>query len=214
MQINFDKVFGSIREQLDKLDADREKILRRNREIIRSCSEIIKSIHRNDLQDIEAKIKETKESIAEIEKNARKTENIIRKNYLTTVNQEFTEAVTFFHYATGKEIPTYQELNVNPYEYILGLADLIGELKRMVLNSIRKDDYVKAEEIYEFMDELYQKLFSLDYPSGMLPGFRKKVDVARNIVRRTLELIITGKKTDTLTRKIGKLLDEDKWQKK
>ena len=210
MQFNFDKVFDSIRVQLDKLDADREKILRSNREIIRSCSQIIESIHRNDLKDIETKIKETRESIAEIEKNARKTENVIRKNYLTTVNQEFTEAVTFFHYATGKEIPTYQELNVNPYEYILGLADLVGELKRMVLNSIRKDDYDKAEEIYEFMDELYQKLFSLDYPSGMLPGFRKKVDVARNIVRRTLELIVTGKKTDTLTRKIGKLLDDDK----
>ena len=202
--------FDSIREQLDKLDADREKILRSNREIIRSCSEIIKSIHRNDFQDIETKIKETKEAITEIEKSARKTENIIRKNYLTTVNQEFTEAVTFFHYATGKKIPTYQELNVNPYEYILGLGDLIGELKRMVLNSIRKDDYDKAEEIYEFMDELYQKLFSLDYPSGMLPGFRKKVDVARNIVRRTLELIVTGKKTDTLTRKIEQLLDDGK----
>ena len=210
MQINFDNVFDSIREQLDKLDAGREKILRSNREIIRSCSEIIKSIHRNDFQDIEMKIKETKDSIAEIEKNARETENIIRKNYLTTANQEFTEAVTFYSFATGKKIPSYQELGVNPYEYILGLADLVGELKRMVLNSIRKDDYDKAEEIYEFMDELYQKLFSLDYPSGMLPGFRKKVDVARNIVRRTLELIITGKKTDALTRKIGKLLDEDK----
>lgn len=214
MQINFDKVFDSIREQLDKLDADREKILRSNREIIRSCSEIIKSIHRDDFQDIEMKIKETRESIAEIEKSTRDTENIIRKNYLTTVKQEFTEAVTFFHYATGKEIPSYQEIGVNPYEYILGLGDLVGELKRMVLNSIRKDDYNKAEEIYEFMDELYQKLFSLDYPSGLLPGFRKKVDVARNIVRRTLELIITSKKTDSLNRQIGKLLDEDKWQKK
>ena len=42
----------------------------------------------------------------------------------------------------------------------------------MILNFIRKNDFKKAEETYEFMEELYNLLFSLDYPSGMLPGFR------------------------------------------
>ena len=193
-----DKLFSKIRDELDELDKKREIILPETRNIIRNCSEIIKKVHRDEFEGLEEMIAKTKGMISNIKSKASETSKMIGKRYLITANQEFTEAAVLYNFTAGKKIPDYKELNVSAYEYIMGLADVVGELKRMVLNLVRKDDFNKAEEVYEFMEELYSTLFSLDYPSGLLPGFRKKVDMNRNLVSRTLELIVTSKKIHEL----------------
>ena len=109
------------------------------------------------------------------------------------MNQEFTEAVTFYSLITNDTLPNFTEIGVNPYEYLLGLSDLIGELKRMILNKIRNDDIETAEKLYEHMETIHEHLFGLDYPSGLLPGFRKKVDKTRGLLNSTLELIVSSK---------------------
>ena len=63
------------------------------------------------------------------------------------VNQEFTEAVTFYSLIKNNELPHFSEIGVTPYEYLLGLSDLIGELKRMILNKIRNDDIDHCRKI-------------------------------------------------------------------
>ncbi|MCP4764101.1 MAG: haloacid dehalogenase [archaeon] len=209
MESEFNEIFNQIRKELDVLDSNREKILPISREIVRNCSMIIKSVHRNDLSDIEQKLLETKSLIKEIEENARETQENIGKNYLIVAKQEFVEAAILFSYVSKKKIPDKKELEVNSYEYILGLADVVGELKRNILNSIRNNDFKTAEETYDFMDELYQLLFSLDYPSGLLPGFRKKVDVARNLIQRTLEIITTSKNISSLNQNLEKVLKNE-----
>lgn len=195
MAHNLEDIFKKIREDLDNFDKTREEILPISRIIIRNCSEIIKLIHRSDLNTIDQKIKEVQLLIKQVEDLAQKTNEEIKRDYLTTAKQEYTEAVALYYFIKENRIITPQELNVNAYEYILGIADLIGELKRMVLDNIRINNYEKAERIYTLMDDLYQNLFSLDYPDGLIPGFRKKVDNCRNIVQKTLEIITISKNT-------------------
>lgn len=195
MPYNLEEIFKKIREDLDTFDKTREEILPISRIIIRNCSEIIKLIHRNDLKNIEQKIREVQVLIKQVEELAQKTNEEIKRDYLTTAKQEYTEATALFYFIKENRIITPQELGVNAYEYILGIADLIGELKRMVLDNIRIGNYEKAETIYSLMDDLYQALFALDYPDGLVPGFRKKVDNCRGIVQKTLEIITISKNT-------------------
>ncbi|MHA1729693.1 MAG: hypothetical protein ACTSWY_13330 [Promethearchaeota archaeon] len=209
MKSAFIKGFDLIREEIDKIDKNREKILRENRTIIRNCSEIIKSVHRKEFQGIKEKIGKTKDLIFNNEIDAKKIGYFIGKNYLSTIKQEYTEAVFLYYFASERKMPTFEEIGVNPYEYVLGLADVVGELKRMVLNNIRMNNFEEAENLYNFMDELYQLLFGLDYPSGLLPGFRRKVDVARNITRGTLELITTSKNISVLNENLEKTLKDN-----
>jgi translin len=194
MDMNLTPLFDKIKEDLDKLDEKRESILPVSRNIVRICSEIIKSVHRGQLEGINDEIQRIRDLIASIKDRAQDTLNGMGKNYLGIVYQEFTEAVTFYHLIKNGSIPDFEEIGVKPFEYLLGLADLLGELKRMVLNKLRVNNLSTAEKLYEYMEEIHEALFGLDYPSGLLPGFRKKIDTTRHLLNSTLELLVSSKK--------------------
>ena len=48
------------------------------------------------------------------------------------------------------------------------------------------------------MEHIHQQLFGLDYPSGLLPGLRKKIDITRAILNSTLEIIVSSKQIKNL----------------
>ncbi len=196
-------IFSKIIDVLDKLDEDREEILRKSRVIIKDCSIAIKSIHREEnksYQDIILKIKNELDVL----------KNLIIKNpghfykYLKTPEQEYTEAIVLFSIIQNQKIPTHIDLNVDALHYILGLADVIGELRRYILDNIRKSRIDVINDILEKMDELYTYLFSLDYPSGMTKDLRHKTDVARNIIEKTRGDITLSVQMNNLTNLLEK----------
>ncbi len=191
-------IFENVKTDLDELDEKREYILPITRDIVRLCSEIIKSVHRNDFDQIENQIEQIKHLISSIKEKANFVLQEMGKNYMNIVNQEFTEAATFYSLIKYNKLPHYSEIGVSPYEYLLGLSDLIGELKRMILNKIRNEDIITAEKLYEHMEKIHEQLFGLDYPSGLLPGFRKKIDHTRGLLISTLEMIVSSKQNKSL----------------
>jgi translin len=202
-------IFESVKTDLDMLDEKREYLLPITRDIVRLCSEIIKSVHRNEFDQIENQIEQIKQLISSIKEKADDALQGMGKNYMSIVNQEFTEAVTFYSLIKKDELPHYTEIGVTPYEYLLGLSDLIGELKRMILNKIRNDDIVNAEKLYEHMEKIHEQLFGLDYPSGLLPGFRKKIDKTRGLLISTLEMIVSSKQNKSLKETIERTLKSE-----
>ena len=77
------------------------------------------------------------------------------------------------------------EFMINPLNFLLGLADVIGELRRYALDNIRNSRVEDLNYILENMDEIYTYLFTLDYPSGVTQDLRHKVDVARTLIEKT-----------------------------
>ena len=67
----------------------------------------------------------------------------------------------------------------------MGLADVIGELRRYALDNIRNSQITDLNEILEKMDDIYAQLFSIDYPSGLTLDLRHKTDQARNLIEKT-----------------------------
>ncbi|MHA1821274.1 MAG: hypothetical protein ACTSU2_02635 [Promethearchaeota archaeon] len=199
------EILLKVRQKIDDFEKKREKILFLERNIIQNCSEIIKKIHRDEKEEIPAMIERTSKLIHESEKTAGELTEFLGKNYFTNAKQEFTEAVFLYKFVYGEKLPSPEDLGVNAYEYILGLADVVGELKRLILDQIKRDNFKDIDKIFLFMDELYQDLFSLDYPSGLLPGFRKKVDIDRRLVGTTLENITLTKKISQLNKRLSKI---------
>jgi translin len=85
----------------------------------------------------------------------------------------------------NQNLPSPSDLGINPLNYALGLADVIGELRRYILDNIRNSNIEDITRILEIMDEIYMDLFSLDYPSGLTQDLRHKTDKARNIIEKT-----------------------------
>ncbi|GAI75360.1 unnamed protein product, partial [marine sediment metagenome] len=60
-----------------------------------------------------------------------------------------------------------------------------GELRRYVLDKLRRDQIEDLNNILEKMENLYDLLFSFDYPKGITQDLRRKTDVARGIIEKT-----------------------------
>ena len=72
-----------------------------------------------------------------------------------------------------------------PVDYVLGLGDVVGEFRRLALDALREGDVKKGEECLQTMDEIYIELMALDEAYMLVPGLRRKSDVARRIIEAT-----------------------------
>lgn len=176
--------FTEIAKHLEIIYNNREEILKLSRVMIRDCSIAIKHIHRKEFQKYQEKINSIKKLHEELVKSVNRNPGIFFR-YLKTPEQEYTESIVFYSIIHKKAIPSPFDLGVNPINYILGLADVVGELRRFALDNIRNSQVKDLNDVLESMDEIYANLFSLDYPSGVTQDLRHKVDVARNIIEKT-----------------------------
>jgi len=197
--LNLQKIFSEITESLEILYQDREEILKLSRKIIRDCSIAIKNIHRKEFNTFQEKLNLIKIDHQSLVKLVDKNPGVFFK-YLKTPEQEYTEAIAFYSIINKKNIPTPLELRINPLNFILGLADVIGELRRYALDNIRNSQFEDLNDILEGMDEIYTYLFTIDYPSAVTQDLRHKVDVARNIIEKTRGDISLAIQMDDLKR--------------
>src|SRR5665648_1294724 len=80
---------------------------------------------------------------------------------------------------------TPAEINVPSVDYVLGLADVIGEYRRLALDNLREGEVVKGEKCLEIMDQVFIQLLALDEAYMLVPGLRHKSDIARRIIEST-----------------------------
>lgn len=201
-------IFSELTESLDKLDLDREEILKISRIIIRDCSIAIKFIHRKEFDQYEIKIQLVKNNHEKLVSLVNKNPGIFYK-YLKTPEQEYAEAISFYSLILKKNLPIPHEMKIDPLNFALGLADVIGELRRYALDNIRNSQVKDLNEILENMDDIYSNLFSLDYPSGLIQDLRQKTDRARMIIQKTRGDISISLQMNDLKRCIEDNVKED-----
>ncbi|MFX0041466.1 MAG: hypothetical protein ACFE8L_01015 [Candidatus Hodarchaeota archaeon] len=201
-------IFSELTESLDKLDLDREEILKISRIIIRDCGIAIKSIHRKEFDQYKVKIQSVKNNHEKLTILVNKSLGIFYK-YLKTPEQEYAEAVAFYAITLKKDLPSPSEMKIDPLNFALGLADVVGELRRYALDNIRDSQVEDLNEILENMDDIYSNLFSLDYPSGLIQDLRQKTDRARLIIEKTRGDISISLQMNDLKRCIQDNVKED-----
>ena len=65
------------------------------------------------------------------------------------------------------------------------MAEACGELRRLVLDTLRRDDADRCEEFLGIMDEVYTILVTMDFPDAITRGLRRSTDMTRGILERT-----------------------------
>ena len=182
--MNLKKAFSEISNLFDTLYNSREKILRLSRNIVRDCSIGIKHIHRKEFSMFQEKKKKIEIDLETLNSLVNENPGVFSK-FLKTPEQEYTELIVFYSIVNDGDVPSPSELKISPLNFALGLADVIGELRRYALDNIRNSQTNELNKILESMDEIYTNLFSVDYPVGLTKDLRHKVDVARNIIEKT-----------------------------
>ncbi len=182
MPINpvMERIYGTLKEKEEL----REELLSLTREINRLCAKSTRRVHRGDTVEAEKLINRALSLNLKLRKyKSRLPEMFHSISY--TCQQELTEATGLLRIVQNRPIPSPEEIQVEPEPYLTGMADLIGELRRYVLELIKIKDLKEAGRILEIMERLFDELVIFDLPDKMIPGLRKKVDGARAIIDRT-----------------------------
>jgi translin len=98
--------------------------------------------------------------------------------------QESVEAILLAAVIDGEALPSPGDLGVEPEPYLLGLGDVVGEVRRRVLDDLGRDDLTAAEEDLALMERLTRSLARFDTTRAIVP-LKPKQDTARALLERT-----------------------------
>jgi len=175
---NVKSSLSKISKSLNDLQDSREYLIKNTREVILLCSQSIISIHKSDFEIGRKKAEQAKKLLDEIRKKSRS--ELYR--YIVTAEQELVEAFAFISIVEKSDIPSVTSLGVRGESYILGLLDCVGELKRLVYNSIRVGKANEARKFFEIMENLYLFLYPFATYDKIINETRRKLDVNRILI--------------------------------
>ncbi|SDF74374.1 translin [Methanolobus vulcani] len=176
-----------IKDSFEEKDKARESSLAISRDVVRNCRTAMYSIHNRDFDKANSLISESMQMIEKMNTLLADHPDIYYSGFLEHAQQEFVECLVIFNILSGedKEVPGPQELNVSNVAYLNGLGDVGGELRRHILDLIRKDIPEEGEKYLGLMEEIYNCLMMFDYSDAMTRGLRHKTDVTRSMIEKT-----------------------------
>jgi translin len=142
-------------------------------------------IHQKRLDDAEKMVACAKEKIVSLQTQAKQYPEIIYGGMFSAALQEYSEANIFLILVREERFVTPEEINVPSVDYVLGLADVIGEYRRLALDNLREGEVEKGERCLQIMDQVFIQLLALDEAYMLVPGLRHKSDIARRIIEST-----------------------------
>ncbi|CCM01642.1 uncharacterized protein FIBRA_03703 [Fibroporia radiculosa] len=191
------QTFGKFRDELDDYHDRRERLIKSSRDVTSLSKKVIFLLHRTLMEDSSESddqalclraVERAKDKLREIQGLLVAMHEELAGDrfwrYQRNVSpglQEYIEALSFAHYLESRSLISYSDVQKSllgedgvlyfplPLEdYLLGLADLTGELMRYAISSIsRRGGRFKAREVCEFV-----RGCKADF-EGLTPYFRE-----------------------------------------
>lgn len=177
-----ENIARAVRTRLDKKNSAREDALRISRKVIRECRSAMSSVHgggdpKGNLDDARKTYEQLKMKLADFP-------DLLSAGYVIDAGQELAETEILVATAGGKRLPTPDEIGVPDEPFILGMADSVGELRRLFLDALMKDNVKGAERMLGKMEDFFAVLMTFDYPDALVATKRKQ-DVARSLIEKS-----------------------------
>lgn len=180
-------VADAIRAALVAKNAARDAAIARSREVIRCCAEAIRAVHRRDWPAADAKLAAARAAADDMTASIAAYPDLIHTGYTQDALKEVVEAFVTAAIIRRQPLPTPEALNVEHAAYLNGLAEAATELRRFILDTLRREDpdVAEAERLLEWMDDIYDQLVTFDFPDALTGGLRRQTDVVRGVLERT-----------------------------
>ncbi len=169
-------------EKMTQIEKARNLAISDSRNIIRSTKRVIHSIHigKKDEEEIEIMTSLMSQMLSSLQNEP----DILYGNAVEDAMMEYSEALLLCAVVDGKELPSYKDLKITPQAWAMGLADCLGEMRRILLKDLMNSDIKTAEKIFLQMEEISDVIMMFDVPDAILP-IRRKQDITRGIIERT-----------------------------
>jgi translin len=166
-------------------DEAREKALRSCRQVIRYSADAMRAVHRQEHDKAKQLLDSAHELVQELNHDLARHGKLLHSGFIHDAQKEFAEGCITLALIAGEDLPKPKTLGVSNAAYLDGLGESVGELRRYILDSLRRDDFSRCEELLTIMDEIYGILITMDFPELLAHGLRRTTDAVRGIIERT-----------------------------
>jgi len=184
-------VVESVRGYIDSLDRVREEFIKRSRDLLQTVRRAVLLCVKRRVGEASKLVEEASKLYGELKELASKAPEILYSNLFYSVATEYVEAVELYSILSESRIRGAEELGVHPVPFLLGLADVIGELKRVSLELLAEGKEDESRRLLEVAESIYESLMGFaEYPDAILPGLRRKLDVYRKVLGDWREILV------------------------
>lgn len=180
-----DAIFEDIRTQFEAKNAARDAAINQSRGLIQHCANAIRAVHRREWDAARARLDTAREAANAIRAVVADYADLYHSGYTQDALKEYVEAVTLYALARDEALPTPQSLGVEPSTYLNGLCEAASELRRQILDILRRGHSGDAERLLAAMDTIYGVLIGFDFHDAITGGLRRRVDALRAVLERT-----------------------------
>ena len=210
---NLEEITNAIEKKLNEKDDLREMALKKCRDIIRESRKSIKKLHNGDIENAEKRLNKAVKLLQELKEKLKDHPDLISTGYMENAMQEVAEGEIFLSIIKDDMLPHPEDIEVSYTAYLMGLADVIGELRRRGMYKLKEGSVEEVEKIIDDMEAIYDKIAEFDYPSGLIP-LKRKQDVMKKVLEKMREEIVIFRKSKELESKIDALLNKLKKKEK
>ncbi|HKX81828.1 MAG TPA: RNA-binding protein [Nitrososphaera sp.] len=178
MSLNIQPSLEEIDANLKDVQERREKLIKGSRDVVMLCSKSIIAMHHGRHDEAAKDAQQARAMLDNLRGYAK--QDLYR--YITVAEQELVEAQALSAVMTDSTIPSMKEAGVTGDSYLTGLLDCVGEIKRLVYDRMRSGSTRDAERLFLVMEEIYGAVYPFAVYDNIIPGLRKKLDVARMLI--------------------------------
>ncbi|MFQ5908329.1 MAG: translin family protein [Thermoplasmata archaeon] len=194
-----EEILIGMERDLEEKDAVRELALKSSRAVARLSVSAVGALHRD--KEVARYLDEAREEAGKLGSLLKEHPDLYFSGFVENAHQDMTEAAVAYSLLRDAPLPRPEDLGVTNRAYLLGLGDVVGELRRHALERMGKGDVEAGREALEAMEVLYEGLMRFDYPRAVA-AVKRKQDIARSLVEKTRGEVAVAVRTRELERKL------------
>ncbi|MBI4340136.1 MAG: haloacid dehalogenase [Chloroflexi bacterium] len=171
--------------QLEEAHAAREVAYPLTRKVVQSSANAIRAAHRHDFPQSRVLLAQAQGQLQQMLEALAGHPDIYYAGYVSDAQKEYAEAHATLAFLSGAALPGPGALKVEVAPYLNGLAEAASELRRAILDALRRNDVAPCEGWMAVMDEVYSLLVTIDFPDAVTGGLRRTTDQLRGVLERT-----------------------------
>lgn len=176
--------FKALQKKIHAYDSERERLIKKSRDVLKLSKQVIYAVHRDEIAEAKKLIKQMEKEKRALDKIATHSKRMLSEGSYKIAVQEYVEALLYYHFVKEGKLP---DLSVAAEHFVLGLADLTGELVRKAVFLAGKGKIGKVTAIKDEVDMIYGELLKFDFRENEI---RRKVDAVKYDLRKLEDLVL------------------------
>lgn len=203
-QTQLEKLEKEFKDFFEAEDLAREQSLKFSREVTRLSARAIRKIHQDDFEQARKLLEQAVSLLLSAKQAISKFPEILYAGFIHNAEKELIEGLIFYKILKEKTIFIPDFKTFDRVSFLQGLSEAMGELRRSILDRIRKNQINDIEDMLSLMDEVYYFLSCFDYNDVITRNLRRAIDVLRNIVEKTRADVTLTLQQKSLEKKLEK----------